>query len=258
MLALVLPAAPAAAAPPLSLSQHDHAELVEKEAAANTPRWHLSLEAKGELPLFVGGRVSLESPSGLRLSTGLGTQLPGYFDILNQIMEAGAGYGSLMADHMAEASDVPLTWRVQVGYKPPPLRGFYFDAGYGVMSMAGAVKIDSIAPGIHQGAWQEAVPAQEHSLDSTLHMLTVELGYQWIFGDSVMLRLSLGYIGTVASSTKVGQPLRAYGLSDSASVATEVADQLDELYPKYVHLPAISIGIGYRLNGKPVVTVDYD
>ncbi len=250
-IALVVPTAPAAAAP------HSVAdEAVEQEEAANEPRWRLALELKADLPLFAGGRVGLESPSGLRLTTGLGTQLPGYFDILNEIMEASAGYGSLVADHVAEASEVPLAWRIQVGWRPLPLEGFYFDVGYGVMSMAGSVETEPVAGNINNPSYQGSLSPQRYSLQSTLHMLAVELGYQWTFGDSMLLRLSLGYVGTVASSTTVGQPFSPYSLSDSASVATEVAGQLDELYPKYVHLPTISIGIGYRLNGKPVVTVD--
>lgn len=221
-------------------------------ASPAVAQWHLGVEALTDVPMSAGGRVAVEGPERIRLSTALGV-LPGaYVDVINEVAIAAGGYDDTTAEVIGSALSESLVWRTHVGWRPFADYGLAFDAGYTLAALGG---------GLTGGALLAAVIGQEppeppggasdrsYSVASALHLIDVEIGWEWFVWEGLWLRAALGGSFTVASATTVEpdfDPQTPAGARAVSAFASFGEAYLDDIYTSYVHTVVISVGAGYR------------
>jgi hypothetical protein len=219
-------------------------------------RWHLGLEAGVDLPLFVSGRFTLESPSGIRGSVSGGVMPRPALQAITSIAVAAGGFTPETADLLASALKNPAMGRVMVGWRPWLHRGWFFEAGYAFTAFgSGPVSETQLAAALGAPdalSSMNANAAREWRVSSTLHMASLEIGHQWLVVEHLLLRLALGYTGTFWANTEV-KPTGPNLDSQSRAYSEEGAAHLSAVCRKYVHVPILSFGIGYRFDGPPVI-----
>lgn len=228
-------------------------------APTPTPRslrdgpYHLELRAQTDVPLAIGARIAAELPYRIQLSTALGGLPGGYVDVINAVVVAANGYDDATAEVIEGALSSSLVWRTHVGWRPLKRRGWYFEAGYGLVTLGGGLTGEDVLV-IATGGEAPPRPAGarevlDYDVRSTLHMLDAEVGWRWlVWHDRIVLSAALGFAGTVAAKTVI-EPRSPSRLTDTAAleaVAAEGEAYLDGIYTKYVMLPAVTVGVGWR------------
>ncbi|HEX5754571.1 MAG TPA: hypothetical protein VFZ09_50775 [Archangium sp.] len=217
------------------------------EDAPGRHGWDLTVEANTDFPLSVGGRLGVESPWRLRLSTSLGYLPAGYVGRVNDVAVGLDAYSRNEADLIENALKNSLVWRTHVGWRPFAGAGLYVEGGYGLVALGGEVNAEDVLAsliGIEPPEGEEALN-REYRVRSVLHMLDVEVGWRWGLGAGWTARTALGAAFTLDSNSRVepqfqpSQPLLV-------SIFSRLAEgELDRTFEKYVHLPVLSFSIGY-------------
>jgi hypothetical protein len=216
---------------------------------AHAAAWHLQVEALTDLPMNLGAKVIAEGPGRLRLSTSLG-YLPGpYVDLVNAIVVGLGGYDQKTADLIRAALGSSLLSRTHLGWRPFATYGFYFEVGYGLVALGGGLSREEILSAVTGRSAPQGEPGstRTYNVRSTLHMIDVELGWQWLFfGDRLTLRAALGFAGTLGSATSISPSYapRAPNLVREFTRAGEA--YLDGIYTSYVFTPVVTVALGYR------------
>jgi hypothetical protein len=218
-----------------------------KPAPPPERRWHLGVEALTDFPVQVGGKLWLEMPYRLRVSTSLGF-LPGpYVDAINAVLVAAGAYDQQTADIIRNSLQSSLIFRLHAGWRPIARRGFYFEVGYGLAALGGGVSSADLFAAVTGEALPPMVAARRsYSVASQLHMIDVEIGWQWFLWKGLSLRTAIGFAGTLGAQTKArpadgSSPSRA-----EAQFLTAGEKYLDDTYTSYVFTPAVSLALGWR------------
>jgi hypothetical protein len=208
--------------------------------------WKLSVEAGTDFPLSVGARVGAEFPYRLRLSTSLGWLPRPYLRAINSAAVKAGAYDRPTADLIESGLGSAVVWRTHVGWRPFAGAGFYVDVGYGLLALGGEtspeevlVQLIGIDPPFEGGELD-----RRYEVDSLLHLADVELGWQWTVRERWTVRAALGGAFTFKSAATVEPEYEAIPvLTDLFTTLAE--DELNEVYRKYVHLPVLSLSVGY-------------
>ena len=221
----------------------------EAEAAEPEQRhgWDITVEANTDFPLSVGGRLGVESPWRLRLSTSLG-YLPGmYLQAVNDVAVALDVYDRERANLIKQSLKNSLVWRTHLGWRPFPGAGLYVEGGYGLVALGGETNPEDVLAALTgiDPPGGESVLNREYRVRSVLHMLDVELGWRWGLGAGWTARTALGAAFTLDSNTRV-EPAFEPEQPLLVNLFTSFAEgYLDDTFEKYVHLPVLSFSIGY-------------
>lgn len=203
--------------------------------------WFTDLELATEAPLSAGGRLVVESPSRFRLGVGVGVVPQAYVEFINQIALATGGYDEETGEVVTSSISRSVVFRVDLGWKPIPGYGFYVQGGYRRMRFGGEVGGSPLFALI-----EEAEPAQPdfytYDVESTLHALDVELGWQWLLPAQLTLRAGLGFAATLGAEVKV-EPLRAIDL-----YRRDIEETLTDVYGRYGFAPTLVLAAGVRLD----------
>jgi hypothetical protein len=233
----------------------------ESGPPSRSREWHLGLEAMTDFPIQVGGQLTLEVPYGLRVSVSAGAFIRPYADLINDTIVASGGYDQRTADVISATLGDSIVWNVHLGWRPFRAAGFYIATGYRQVILAGRVDpadVVEIATGQTIPQAQRDLLERSYAVTSTLHMVDVELGWELVFVRRLILRFGLGAALTVGARTEIPRvrsdvPSEYEGLVDQTLVDEEIdrvrlqaGDHLDSIYRRYVFVPTISIGIGYR------------
>ncbi|MEM6787415.1 MAG: hypothetical protein AAF928_15710 [Myxococcota bacterium] len=210
---------------------------------------HLTVEGGTHFPLDVGGQVAAEVPYRLRFVASLGV-LPGpYVDTINEVVVSAGGYDEPTADLIAAALDRSLVARLSVGWRPLPRWGWTVDAGYGLVTLGGEVTGADLI-GLAVGVDVDTMGNDDAGFDvmSTLHLITFDTGYEWVFFDRLVLGARIGFAGTLDAVTEVVAPPSSRPGVDAAlqGLARESEAYLDDIYETYVFTPVASLTVGYR------------
>ncbi len=197
--------------------------------------------------LGVSGNVEL--PYGLLWHADVGWLGKPYTDAINAFFKAEGAYGSGAAADSAQtivrsALRSSPVFRTGVGWRPFAAHGFEIYTGYTLVALRAELVASELVAvtGVALAADEPQVSLQMQSL---LHNLDLGLGWRWVLGQHSVLRIELGYLQTLASSTKVA--------ADTASgrlAVPQLSAALDaHLDPLYLHTisPVVSVAFGYRL-----------
>ena len=220
-------------------------------AAAAEPEnrpWHLDAQAQTNFPVDVGARLSLEMPARLRLATSVGGLPGGYVDVINAVVVSAGGYPESTATIVRGALQRSLVWRLHAGWRPLAKRGLYFEAGYGLAALGGGLTGGDVLVLVTGNEAFASSGAHSFSARATVHMLDVEIGWQWqLLRERLVLRAALGYAGTMGAHAEI-EPTFNPGLLTPVvdSLTRDSERELEAILRRYVHTPVITLGVGYR------------
>ncbi|MEL6179234.1 MAG: hypothetical protein AAFS10_09780 [Myxococcota bacterium] len=212
---------------------------------AQSEDYDLSTELSTDIPLALGARVQFKERDSFRLSLGVGYLPKPYLGMINGVAVAIAsdqGYTDADADVVRQALANSLVVRIHGGWQLT--RNLYIDAGYGFVGLGGGLTGEDLL--ILATGFEGTFSGQEgntYDVSCTLHMLDVEVGWEWDLEPWVM-RAAVGAAFTLGSSTDI-KP----GADDSTftqALITFSENYLNDLFTSYVHSPTLSFSAGYR------------
>lgn len=218
-------------------------------AAPASAEVHLDVEALTDFPLDVGARVAVELPYRLRLSTSLGFMPQPYSNTINSFLVDLNVYDAQVGTLITTALSHSFVWRTHLGWRPFASLGLYIDAGYGLVSLGGGLSSqDAVQAGTTARAQASATSSSnELNINSTLHMIDVEIGYGFVFWRHFVVRVALGGAFTVGASTSITSTRAATQNSRAfQTFAAAAADYLNGTYKSYVFSPVATLALGYR------------
>jgi hypothetical protein len=209
--------------------------------------WKLSVEAGTDFPVSVGARVGAELPYRLRLSTSLGWLPRPYLRAINNVLVEAGAYDEPTADLIENGLQSSLVWRTHVGWRPFAGAGFYIDAGYGLLALGGETRAGEVLValvGIDLPIDVDELGG-DYTVDSLLHMVDVELGWQWEVRERWTVRAAVGGALTFKSAATV-EPDFEPAVPAVTNLFTSLAEgELNRVYQRYVRLPVVSLSVGY-------------
>jgi hypothetical protein len=198
------------------------------------------------VPLSLGGQATLELPARLLLQLDLGWMPPAYGSAINGLVEAFGGYNGAMAEIINGSLEDAVVVRVAGGWRPFPSAGFELYGGYTHIALSGSVSPSSVAAIVGGDfANQVATQALTENVDvaSRLHNFHVAVGWRFVAFDHLVIRTTLGYTQTLASSSSV----ETAQVPEAAAIANPIVDaELGKIYKDYVKLPVLGVSGGYR------------
>lgn len=209
--------------------------------------WKLSVEAGTDFPLSVGARVAAEFPSRLRLSTSLGWLPRPYLRAINSVAVDAGAYDRPTADLIESGLQSAVVWRTHVGWRPFAGSGFYLDVGYGLLALGGEASPEEVLVALIgiDPPGDIGDLGRSYTVGSLLHLADVELGWQWMVGERWTVRAALGGAFTFKSAATVEPDYEPAVPALTEAFTTLAENELNDVYQQYVHLPVLSLSVGY-------------
>ncbi len=236
-IALLLLAAGAAQAEPNPAPNR----LVEDTQRASDGGYHLLVEATTDFPVLVGGRLELEFPRHWRLGAAIGATPSAYLDATESIVTEIAGVDADISALVRSVLQQGFAVRTFAAWSPRQSRGFYLQFGYTMMQVSGSVASTDVLTSVIDDPTFDIEGSA--TLRSTLHGLHGEIGYRFLIEDFT-LRLALGLLGTVASSSDIRIDSPVFP-AQADQLAQESEAELDAVIRQYAFTPTLSLGLGY-------------
>ena len=208
---------------------------------------HVDLELGTELPISVGGTVSVEWPFGLRASTSLGYLPRAYVSLINEVVQSFPdSYDDETGDLIEETLQRSLIWRTHLGWRG--WFGLYFDAGYGLAALGGGTSSQALLAAL-TGRMSVSRDGQtsEYAVSSVLHMVDAEIGWKIVFSERFTFRTALGVAATISASADVDAQFQSNRPQLVAEFERFSEAYLVDTYETYVISPVITVALGYRL-----------
>jgi hypothetical protein len=173
-------------------------------------------------------------------------------DLTNAAMTGFDVYSDTVADIIELALRRSVVVRLEGGWRPLERRGLTLGGGYQLLGLGG----DSTSLSLFGEAMDPRLLERAQAVTGDLevgvaaHMLTAEVGYEWVVKDHLVLTASLGFAGTVAAAARAEATRDPRGALEGEvrGLAVDgVADYLDYVFEEWVHLPMIGASAGWRL-----------
>lgn len=213
---------------------------------------HVDLASVTDFPILVGASGAWEPNSRLRLEATAGVLPEAYVSVINAGLTTFDVYSDTTADLIDVLLQNALVLHGQVGYIPLRDRGLSVSLGYKYIGFAGdttdvsSFSDAAIPTEVLEVAQQEA---GELEVDLRSHMITGEIGYQWLIKERLVIRSSVGFAYTFYANTAVSatQEANSPAGEDAIAIVNDAsADYLNFVFEEWVHLPTIGISAGYR------------
>lgn len=213
------------------------------------------IEAVTDVPVLVGAGVLWEGASRLRLRSSVGVMPGGYLRLSNALIRGvDAEYPEEAQLLVERAVDDSITWRSQVGVRPFRRAGFYVHAGYTLLGIRGEATGEELINAAEsldedQGELMRRMNPTSVAMSSRLHLVDMELGWDFELGRRANLRLGAGWSYTFHSRTQIAADFDDASQMPQGEVALfeEVSGKyLDAIYRRYVHPPSLSVAFGVR------------
>ncbi|MEL6342454.1 MAG: hypothetical protein AAFV53_04935 [Myxococcota bacterium] len=216
------------------------------------PPGHVDLAPVTDFPILVGASGAWESPSRFRLEATAGIFPDPYVSAVN----TGLTTFDVYSDTTAELIDVvlqnALVLHGQVGFIPWENSGLSVSLGYQYIGFAGDTTdvllfADAAIPSDVLEAAEQATGDLEVDLQS--HMISGEIGYQWLIKERLVIRSSVGFAYTIHANTAVSATRDPNTPAEEEAlelVNDAAADYLNFVFEEWVHLPTVGISAGYR------------
>jgi hypothetical protein len=212
---------------------------------ADPSDWHATLGAGTDAPLSIGGRLTIEGPLRLRLSSSVG-YLPGvYVDTINDAAVRWGAYDATTGDVVRSSIERSLVWRTHLGVRL--WRGLHLEAGYGRVSLSGSVRGDELLRLVTGTSIPATELGRSFHVAATLHMLDVELGYDFGLPAGFRLRVAVGGAFAVSAPTRVTSDHDPATRALLAPFEQEAERRLEDELRRYGMTPTVSLSLGYQL-----------
>jgi hypothetical protein len=205
--------------------------------------WHVRGDVGTDAPVSIDGRVTVELPGRLRLVGAMGVLPSAYARVVNGVMLSANAYDDAAGKIVVGALSGSMVTRAHLGWRPIPGSGLYGDVGYALVFLGGAVSSGELV----QALAKRIGPIDPGSYDvsATLHMLDVELGWEWTLAERLYLRTGIGASLTMGRTVRV-EPIHSPFPAPVPQVISEQASsRLEHLMAQYAHLPMVTMGVGY-------------
>jgi hypothetical protein len=207
----------------------------------------LDLSAVTWIPLSVGPELSFELPGRVLAQVHLGWMPELYSHTLTDSLEDAGVYDSEISNLVDGAVRGATIWRLNAGWRPFPRAGLELTVGYAHVSLDGATNSDEVIPLVPEDVADEIAAEVGNdvdvNLDSSIHHFTVGAGWRWLIADHLVIRANVGYMQAFASHSK----LDIQGRPDLTGLAAPTVESvLHDHYMRYVKLPVVGFGVGYR------------
>jgi hypothetical protein len=207
----------------------------------------LDLSAVTWIPLSVGPELAFELPGRVLAQVHLGWMPELYSHTLTNTLEDAGVYERDVGDLIDGAVRGATIWRLAAGWRPFPRAGFELSVGYAHIALDGATNSDEVIPLVPDDVADEIADEVGNdvdiNLDSSIHHFTVAAGWRWLIADHLVIRANVGYLQAFASHSK----LDIQGRPDLTSLAAPTVESvLHDHYMRYVKIPVVGLGVGYR------------
>jgi hypothetical protein len=206
----------------------------------------LDLNAATLIPLSVGPELDVELPGRVLAQVHLGWMPELYSRTLTGALENAGVYDDTVGALIDGALESATTWRLAAGWRPFRDSGFEVTLGYVHVSLEGSTTSGELAPlvsaDIAERLNSEIGNVGIH-VDSQIHHLTAALGWRWLIAKRLVMVANVGYLQAFASHSS----LQIDGFPELTRLAAPTVDSvLHDHYMRYIKIPVVGIGIGYR------------
>jgi len=238
-----MPTQPVSPAVPRS---YDAAEAADEPTDEEDGPPNFDLMVGTQVPLSVGLLGGLELPGRILLFGEVGWMPRAYGSAINGVVQGLGGYDDSIRQLIDGSLEDGLVVRLSGGWRPFPSAGFEIFGGYTHIALSGSVDPSAVAAIAGAEFASQAVGqllAEDVLISSALHNFHVGLGWRWVAFDHLVIRASLSYTQTLASSSAIETP----AIPEAGLVATPLVDAtLQRIYQDYSKLPLVGLSAGYR------------
>ncbi len=207
-------------------------------------------EFRTDVPLLVGGGLQFEFPGRIRGSVSVGSLPLGYIRAGNWVSTGMFDeYNDNQATLVEDSVQSSLVWRFHGGMRPMKNLGLYIDGGYTLATLGGrstsGETIDELVEADIPMSVQESFDVDA---TSTLHMLDLEVGWEFFRETLWNVRAGIGWSFTVAAEASLESRYEGQGEQEQAAIDAlerQGEDHLVESYKKYVHPPYLTLSVGF-------------
>lgn len=199
---------------------------------------------------MLGGQATLEVPYRFLFQGEVGV-LPGFsIDAVDSALVGSGAYDATTSELVRNTLRDSLVVRLSAGWRPFPDHGLELLGGYTLVSLGGDVSARQAVESIAGVSVPAEIPDANIVIHSTVHSVHFGLGWRWVVADHFLVRMSLGYMQALSSSSHLEIPSELAGnptVSAGAAVANGLIDaKLNDIYTTYVKLPVAGLSMGYR------------
>ena len=229
-------------------------EVANRPGAARRDPFALDLALSTMAPVSVGPDVSVELPGRVLLHAHLGWMPDVYSRTLTRTLREAGAYDDAVGRLIDGGLQSSTTWHLGAGFRPFAKLGFELKLGYARVSLNGATSTSEIMPLVNAEIAErlKAEVAERLNteigdvgidLDSQIQHLTLAAGWRWLIADRVVIRTSLGYMQAFDSNSSL--QIEAFPeLTRLAAPTVEAV--LHDHYMRYIKIPFVGLGVGYR------------
>lgn len=220
--------------------------------AWNAPHRHwtdpfaLDLSAATWVPLSVGPELTVELPGRLLAQIHVGWMPELYSHTMTNALQDAGVYDAEVGNLVDGAVQGATTWRLAAGWRPFEGAGLELTVGYAHVALDGATRTTEVIPLVPADVAEQLEAELGDTginLDSSIHLFTVAAGWRWLFADHLVVRANIGYLQSFASDST----LDIQGRQDLTSLAAPTVESvLHDQYMRYIRIPVVGIGVGYR------------
>lgn len=203
-----------------------------------------------EVPLMVGGQLTLELPYRILLQGEVGVMPAAYVNGIDSVLTGTGAYGATTSALVRSTLQNSLVVRLSAGFRPFTNHGLEIMGGYTLASLGGGVSARAAVEAASGVAVPAEIPDAEIQLRTTIHSLHASIGWRWIVGDHFVVRASVAYLQAVGSSSSLTAPAAVSAVPGGAARVEQVSQALDttlnSTYTKYAKMPVVGLSLGYR------------
>ena len=203
-----------------------------------------------EMPIMLGAQATVEVPYRFLVQGEIGV-LPGFsVDAVDSALVGASAYDSNTSELVRNTLRDSLVVRLSGGWRPFPAHGFEVLGGYTLTSLGGSVSARTAVEAATGSPLPPEIPDASVLIQSTVHSVHISLGWRWVVADHFLIRTSLGYLQSVASSSHLEVPevvAQHPEIAPQVDAANRALDRrLNDIYTTYVKLPVLGLSLGYR------------